>query len=132
MATSGTPKGGLNDIADLAYISGPDLTLVCYTNTANSLGADTVAADLVQPTQANGYAPIVLDGTWSSTDGVLTYTHSVGTHPRWTATSTWSGTVTGVAMIRGSMVRHFRDNATAFVAAAAKVLEVNISTLVGP
>jgi len=132
MAVSGTPKGGLDDIAELAYVNGPDLTLVCYTNTANSLGPDTAVADLVQPTQTNGYAPILLDGTWSTLDGVATYVHSVGTHPRWTATGTWSATVTGVAMIRGTRVRHFKDNAVPFVAAAAKVLEVNVSTLTGP
>jgi hypothetical protein len=132
MAVSGTPKGGRDDIAELAYRDGPDLTLVCYTNTADSLSADTTVGDLVQPTQANGYAPIVLDGTWSTTDGVVTYVHSVGTHPRWIATGTWSGTVTGVALIRGTRVRHFKDNLTPFVAAAAKVLEVNISTLTGP
>lgn len=130
MAIKGTPKGGLQDIAELAYTSGL-LTLVCYTNTADSLGPDTVAADLVQPT-GGGYAPIVLDGTWSAPDGVTTYVHSVGTHPRWTATGTWSATVTGVAMIRGARVRHFKDNTVPFTAVAAKVFEVNISTLVGP
>jgi hypothetical protein len=127
----GTPKGGRDDIAELAYTSGI-LTLVAYTNPADSLGVDTVAADLVQPTSANGYAPIVMNGVWSTLDGVVTYVHSSGTHPRWTATGPWSATVTGTAIIRGTRVRHFKDNAVPFVAVAAKVWEVNVSTLVGP
>lgn len=130
MATQGSPYGGLDDIASLAYVSGA-LTLVCYTNTANSLSESTVAANLTQPSTANGYAPIVLDGTWSSVNGILTYQHSSGTHPTWTATGSWSATVTGVAIIRGLTVRHFRDLSAAFVASAGRKLAVDLDTVIG-
>jgi hypothetical protein len=128
MATSGTPYGGLDDIATLAYVSG-SLTLVCYTNTADSLGATTVAADLTQPTTANGYAPITLNGTFTSTNGVLTYVHSTPTNPTWTATGAWSATVTGVAIIRGATVRHFKDLTSAFVASTGRKLAVDLASV---
>jgi len=130
MATSGTPNAGLDEIALRTYINGTDMTLVAYTNTADSLGAATLVSNLVQPTEANGYAPIVMDGTWSSTDGVVTYTHSTSTHPGWTATDTWSATVTGTALIFGATVVHFKDVLVPFVAASGKTLIIDMTTLV--
>lgn len=130
MATQGTPNAGLDDIASLAYVSGA-LTLVAYTNPGNSLGSTTVAADLTQPTSSNGYAPITLNGTWTSVNGVLTYIHSTPTNPGWTATGAWSANVSGVAIIRGSVVRHFKDLASAFIAAAGKKLEVDLASVLG-
>lgn len=130
MATSGTPLAGLDDIASLSYVSGA-LTLVAYTNPADSLGPNTVAADLTQPTTNNGYAPIVLNGTWAASGGVTTYTHSTPTNPRWTATGAWSANVNGVAIIRGSVVRHFKDLDTAFIAAAGRPLEVDLNSVLG-
>jgi hypothetical protein len=130
VASQGTPNSGLDDIADLAYVSGA-LTLIAYTNTADSLGPSTVASDLNQPTQTNGYAPIVLDGTWSSTDGIVTYTHSTPTTPFWLALGAWSAPVTGAAIIRGSACRHFKDFASAFSAAAGKKLEVDLNSVLG-
>jgi hypothetical protein len=120
----------LDDIASLAYFSGA-LTLVAYTNPGDSLGPTTVAADLNQPTQVNGYAPIVLDGTWSTDNGVVTYLHSTGVNPRWVALGAWSAPVTGVAMIRGSVCRHFKDLDSAFSAAAGKPLEVDLNSVLG-
>lgn len=128
MATQGSPYGGLDDIATLAYVTGA-LTLVAYTNAADSLGTATVAADLTQPTTANGYAPITLNGTWSSANGILTYVHSVPTNPTWTATGTWSATVTGVAIIRGATVRHFKDLGSAFIAAGGRKLAVDLASV---
>lgn len=107
MAHSGTPYGGLAEIAERVYINGADLTLVAYTNSPDSLGPDSVAADLVQPTQANGYAPIVLNGTWSNANGVISYDHPGD--PTWTASGTWSAPVTGCAIIYGARIMHFRD-----------------------
>lgn len=129
MATQGTPNSGLDDIASLAYVSGA-LTLVCYTNAADSLGPSTVAADLNQPTEQAGYAPIVLNGTWTSVNGVVTYLHSTGVNPRWVAQGAWSAVVTGVAIIRGSTCRHFKD-ISPFTAAAGKPLEVDLNSVVG-
>jgi hypothetical protein len=136
MASQGTPHDGLDDIASLAYTSGL-LTLVAYTNSPDSLGSATVVSDLTQPTSANGYAPILLDGTWSSNNGVLTYVHSDGAnnfndHPGWQASGTWSGTVNGVAIIRtsGLIVRHFKDLAAPFTAANLKKLVSDLSTVV--
>ena len=130
MATVGTPNGGLDEIALRTYVNGADLTLVAYQNTADSLDADTVAADLTQPATANGYAPILLDGTWASTNGVVTYTHSTPTHPKWSATGSWGGDVTGAAIIYGTEVMHFKDLTTAFTAASGKSLTIDLTTLV--
>jgi hypothetical protein len=129
MAVQGTPLGGLDDIAALAYVSGA-LTLVAYINAANSLGPSTVTADLVQPTTVNGYAPVLLDGTWSSTGGVITYIHSTPTNPGWIATGAWSSVVRGVAIVRGSLCRHFKD-ISPFTAAAGKKLTIDLSTVTG-
>ena len=130
MALKGTPNDGLDDIATSAYVSG-QLTLIAYTNPGDSLGATTVAADLNQPTEANGYAPIVLDGTFSSTDGILTYTHSTSTNPGWTALGAWSADVTGVAIIKGAVCRHFKDCDSPFTAAAGKKLEIDLNSVLG-
>lgn len=129
MATSGTPKEGLDEIADRAYISALDYSLVAYTNTADSLDQDTVYGDLTFPTESNGYAPITLNGTWSSTDGVLTYVHSTPTHPTWTCSGTWSATVTGVAVVYGTTLMHFKDLAVAFTAADGRKLAVDLDTV---
>ncbi len=134
MARSGTPKGGLDEIAERVYVAGADLTLVAYTNTPDSLGPDSVAADLVQPTSANGYAPITLNGTWSAVDGIVTYDHGTPDNPTWTATGTWSANVTGVAMIYGAILMHFRDyndSGGSWVAADGRKLAVDVTNLVG-
>lgn len=130
MAVKGTPTGGLAEIAERVYINGADFTLVAYTNTPNSLGSSTVAADLVQPTAANGYAPIVLNGTWSHLNGVISYDHGGGSDPEWIATGTWSAVVTGVAMIVGTKVEHFFDLPTSWTAAIGRKLRVAIRNLI--
>lgn len=130
MATSGTPNDGLDEIVTRAYINGADLTLVAYQNTADSLGSTTVTADLTQPSTANGYAPILLDGTWAVSAGVLSYTHSTPTHPKWTATGSWGSNVTGVAIVNGATVWHFKDLDVVFTAAAGKSLTIDLTTLV--
>jgi hypothetical protein len=129
MATEGTPTEGLEYASALVY--GSQLSLVCYTNTADSLGAATVYANLTQPAVANGYAPITLDGDWTFTDGTVSYLKDAA-NPRWTCTGTWSATVTGVAMvdISAGKILHFRDNAIPFVAANLKPFEVDVVTLV--
>jgi hypothetical protein len=137
----GTPIAGLEEITKRVYIDGPDLTLVAYTNTQDSLDANTVAATLTQPTVANGYAPVVLSGTWARVGGVVTYTHPAGPNadefgnPAWFPTGTWSAPVTGVAIIYGTAVLHFMDNRdgagdpVTFTAAAGKKFVVDLSTV---
>ena len=130
MSTSGTPKEGLDLIGTRVYIDGADLTLVAYTNTADSLDADSVYSDLTQPTSSNGYAPILLNGTWTATDGIMTYVHSTPTNPQWDATGTWSAVVTGVAIVSGtSTLVHFKDLTSAFTAASGKKLAVDLDTV---
>lgn len=135
MAHKGTPNGGLQEIGERVYVNGADFSLVAYTNSPDSLGANTVAADLVQPTVANGYAPITLNGTWAvDANGVVTYDHGTPDFPTWTASGTWSAPVTGVAIISGSRVIHFRDvndSGGTWVAANGRKLAVDISDTIG-
>jgi hypothetical protein len=132
VATQGSPNEGLSYIAGKVDISGV-LTFILYTNAANSLTSSTVYADLTQPTAANGYAPILLDGTWTISNGISTYVHSTPTHPTWTATGAWSATVNGVAMVNVSATKilHYKDLTSPFVAALGKKLEIDLSTVVG-
>jgi hypothetical protein len=132
MATQGTPNEGLSYIAGKVYITGV-LTLVLYTNAADSLTPSTVYADLTQPTSINGYAPILLNGTWTISNGIVTYVHSTPTHPTWSATGAWSATVRGVAIVDVSSTKilHFKDLTSAFTASLGKKLEVDLSTVVG-
>ena len=127
----GTPNGGLDEIATRTYVNGADLTLVCYTNTADSLDLNSTAATLTQPNETNGYAPIVLSGAWSTSNGIVTYDHGGGTNPTWSASGAWSATVTGVAIIFGGALMHFKDLSVPFVAAAGKKLAVDLATVVG-
>jgi len=128
MATAGTPYQGLDYAAARVY--GSQLSVVCYTNAANSLSDTSTYASLVQPAQTNGYAPILLDGTWSFANGVVTYLTS-GANPRWTATGIWSSNVTGMAIVdvASGKLLHFRDNTVVFVAANLKKLECDLSTI---
>lgn len=131
MAKKGTPNGGLSEIAKRVYIDGPDVTLVAYTNTPNSLGPNTAAADLTQPTSTNGYAPIPLAGTWTETNGVVEYDHDgLGGSPEWTPSGPWSSPVTGIALIYGTRVLHFVDYDQAgsgtWTAAVGRKLRVRI------
>lgn len=142
MARQGSPGRGLQELTERVY-NGPPFTLVCYTNPQDSLGSATLAADLTQPTVANGYAPILLNGTFTHNNGVVTYQHPPGANtdengnPCWFPTGTWSATVTGVALIYGSRVVHFMDlrdgagNPTTWVAAAGKRFPVDWSELAG-
>lgn len=134
MARSGTPKGGRDEIAERTYVNGADFTLVAYTNTPNSLGDDSVAADLVQPSVANGYAPITLNGVWSSVNGIVEYDHGTPDNAEWIATGAWSAPVTGAAIIYGSRIVHFRDyndSGGSWVASAGRKLQVDITNMVG-
>jgi hypothetical protein len=134
MARSGTPLGGRDEIAERVYVNGADFTLVAYTNTPDSLGDNTVAADLVQPTVMNGYAPITLNGVWATSSGIVTYDHGTPDDPGWTASGPWSAPVTGVALISGSRVVHFKDyndSGGSWTAVDGRKLAVDINNMVG-
>ena len=130
MATEGTPDQGLDYAAGRVY--GSHLSLVAYTNAPNSLGSASTYASLTQPSSTNGYAPIVLDGTWTFAAGTVSYLKS-GLNPSWTATGAWSATVNGVAMVdvASGKLLHFRDCAVPFVAANLRRLEIDITNVVG-
>lgn len=144
MATQGTPLLGLQTITEYVYQPGR-FSLVCYTNAQDSLGPNTTFLDLVQPTQQNGYAPILLDGTFTHQNGVVTYEHlnassrdPVLGSPAWFPTGPWSAPVTGVAMIANvtNRVVHFMDirnpvsgEPSTWIAAAGKRFTVDISEL---
>jgi hypothetical protein len=139
LSTQITPNEGLDYLLSKVYVTGA-LTLIAYTNTADSLSENTVFADLTQPTASNGYTPLTLNGTWSFANGVATYQHPAGAntsvqgYPMWVATGSWSATSTGAAIVDLSVskILHARDHTTPFVAVAAKRLEINISQLAGP
>lgn len=134
MATSGTVHEGLDFIvADRVYISGSNFTLVAYANAGDSLSDESTYSDLILPQEANGYAPIVLDGTWGSMDGIVTYTHSGPDNPTWTATGAWNATITGVAVIEGTFFQllHFKDLDVPFTASANRKLAIDLNTVVG-
>jgi hypothetical protein len=131
MATSGFTFGGLNLIGQRFLLLAADTQLVAYVNAPNSLGDTTVAADLSQPTVANGYAPITLTANrWTCTNGILTYNTGTGTgFPTWSATSTWSGTVNGTAIISGTTCIAFKDLTTPWSAALNLKLAIDLLTV---
>ncbi len=143
MARQGTPDAGLALMAQRIFAGGA-YTLVAYTNAQNSLDSSAVLSTLIQPSQTNGYSPILLDGVWSVLAGVATYVHSAGAsndglgNPCWYATGGWSAAVTGVAMVFGSVVQFFVDlkdgngDPTTFLAAAGKKLATNCGQLASP
>lgn len=134
MAAKGTPYQGRDLIIAPRVYTG--LQLILYTNALDSLTDATVYANLVQPT-GTGYAPIALNGVFTSTNGVILYDHGTPDDPYWQnthATNSWSLPVTGVAMIDGSShLLHFLDiPAGAITMTPLKRITVNVSTLTAP
>jgi hypothetical protein len=129
MSSEGTPFQGLDYAASRIY--GAHLALIAYTNPPNSLGDLSTYATLTQPTLTGGYAPIVLNGTWTFTNGVVTYLKA-GANPRWTCTGAWSATANGSAIVDTAAGRllHYKDFATPFVAANLRKLEIDIAHMV--
>lgn len=113
------------------------LTLRLYVNVQDSLDATTVFADMTEPTGI-GYAPITLNGVWSSSDGVITYDHGTPDDPVFENTNSegganWSNPITGVWMTDGVSVLHFQDLVVSSVTMTPGYkLRVDISTLVAP
>ena len=136
MATSGTPKEGRDNIISDRVYTTATLDLRLYVNTADSLDADTVFADLVEPT-GTGYAAISLTGVFSEADGVVTYDHGTPDDPVFENTNAagganWSQAITGVAMTDGTYVLHFQDLVTPVTMAPGKKLKIDISSLIAP
>ena len=112
MATSGTPNEGRDNIIAPRVYS--NLQLRLYTNTGDSLDEDTVLADINEPT-GTGYASYTLAGTWSSTDGVVTYDDGTPDDPVFqnTGGTNWNLPVVGAFITDGTYVLHFRDGQAA-------------------
>lgn len=142
MATAGTPNGGLDEILESAYPNHPAYGLICYINARNSLGQTTLVTNLVQPSNVNGYAPLVLTPSgWHAVSGDATYIHPTlnprtgHAFPFWLASGPWSAPVTGVAQIYGSRVIHFTDLYVLgvpqdFVPVNGSWLEVDMATII--
>ena len=137
MATKGTPNEGRDFIiSDRVYTTGT-LDLRLYVNTADSLDANTVFADLTEPT-GTGYAPITLNGVFSETNGVVTYDHGTPDDPIFENTeggggSNWSQPITGVVMTDGTYILHFSDLVGGSVTMTPGYkLRVDVSSLIAP
>jgi hypothetical protein len=132
MATWTTPfEGRDNIVAAQVYVSG-NLDLRLYTNAADSLSATTVLADLTAPV-GSGYAIVTLAGSWSSSNGQVTYDHGTPDNVVWTAADSWSGgDVVGIAMTDGTYVLHTKDLVLGPVTmtAASPPIEVDLSTFI--
>lgn len=100
-------------------------------NTADSLSATTVFADMTEPA-GTGYAAYTLSGTWASTNGQVTYDDGSPDDYIFenTGGSTWTGgDVQGAWLTDGVYVLHFKDlaNPKEFVPGAQ--LQIDISSL---
>lgn len=136
MATKGTPDEGQDDVIGTRLYTTGTLQLRLYTNLADSLDESTVFADLTEPT-GTGYAPIVLSGVWTFTDGVVTYDHGTPDDPVFENTesqggSNWSNDITGVFMTDGIYVLHFQDLVTSVTMTPGYKIRVDLSTLIAP
>jgi len=131
MATAGTPfEGRDNIIGPNVYTSALEIRL--YTNSKDSLTSSTVFANMTEPS-GTGYAAIALNGTWSTTNGVVNYDHGSGTNPSWenTGGGNWTGAVTGSWITDGTYVLHFKDFSSApQTVIPGAVIEVDVSNLV--
>ena len=136
MATKGSPLEGFDNIVGPRVYTNT-LTLRCYVNTADSLSAASVLADIVEPT-GTGYAPIILNGTWTWNSGVGTYDHGTPDDPQFENTNpeggaNWSQAVTGQFMTDGTYILHFMDLSDGAVTMTpGKKLRADLSNLVAP
>jgi hypothetical protein len=127
MATFGTPNEAKDNVIGPAiYASG--LSCGLYTNTANSLSAASVLADITEPS-GTGYTRVNLNGTWAYNNGVVTHTPNATFEN--TGGSSWTGDITGAFITDGVYLIHFLDySAGATTMTAGKVIDVDISSLV--
>lgn len=130
MPLNGTSYEGIDNVIVPAVYTGLDLRL--YTNAPDSLAKTTVLADLTYPS-GTGYATITLSGTWSSTNGVVTYDHGTPDNPVFTNSggSDWTGTVVGAAITDGTYLLHWKDFTSGpLTVVPARDVEIDISSLV--
>lgn len=130
MASYGTPNEGKdNIIASAVYTA--SLSIGLYTNTQDSLDADSVLADITEPDDgatSDGYARQTLNGSWSFSDGIVTYTPNIQFEN--TGGSSWTNDVTGAFITDGTYLLHFLDRVGGpLTMTAGKILEIDISTL---
>lgn len=136
MATKGTPNEGRdNIIASRVYTTGT-LQLRLYVNTADSLSAATVFADMTEPT-GTGYAPLTLSGVYTSSNGVVSYDDGTPDDPIFENTesaggSNWSNPITGVFVTDGTYVLHFQDLVSSVTMTPGYRLRVDLSSLIAP
>ncbi len=135
MATSGTPHEGVDNILIAAYTG---LTMLLYTNTANTLDRDTVLADITEPSALddggndNGYAQITLSGVWASNLSSITYDHGTPDNPIFTNTGVegnWDPAV-GTIIHDGTYILHFKDFGSAIALTLGATLEIDVSSAV--
>ena len=138
MATKGTPNEGFDNVIAARIYTPNTLELRCYVNTPDSLGQTSVFADLTEPT-GTGYGPILLNGVYTSTNGVILYDHGTPDDPYFENTepgggSNWSQAVTGVVMCTagGGTILHFNDYVSPVTMTPGKKLSIDISSLVAP
>lgn len=129
MAGFGTPNEGKDSIISPAVYTA-SLKIGLYTNTQDSLDSSTVLADITEPDDAatsDGYAQQTMNGSWSYSNGAVTYTPNIQFEN--TGGSSWTDDVTGVFIHNDTYILHFKDLSSAITMTAGKILEVDISAL---
>jgi hypothetical protein len=86
-------------------------------------------ADLTYPV-GTGYATYTLSGSFSSTNGVVTYDDGTPDNPVFTAGGDWTGDVVGAAITDGTYLLHFKDFANGpYTVTTGESIEIDISSL---
>jgi len=138
MATFGTPYEGRDEIiVPLVYQYLSDnsvLNLGLFTNSSGTLGPTSLIGDISEPS-GTGYAAYALEGTWSSSNGVVTYSDGSPANPQFenTGGTDWVGDITG-AYISGApgvtyYLLHFKFFSSPITLQPGQVLEIDISSL---
>ena len=136
MAIRGTPNEGRDNVISNRVYTTNTLDLRLYVNLPDSLDASTVFADLVEPT-GTGYAPVTLSGTWSETNGVVTYDDGTPDDVIFENTNAegganWSQDITGAAITDGTYILHFHDLPTPVTMTPGDRIRVDLSSLIAP
>ena len=131
MADSGTAHEGVDNVLINAYTG---LKLILYTNGFQAFDRDSVLADFTEPdsvdseSDPNGYAPVLLNGTWSSLQSVITHVPDV-TFTNTGNSEAWN-IVYGAAMVTATHVLHWKDFANEYALDVGQSLVVDLSSMV--